>query len=77
MWNEVKGATDYRLYVSDSNSTAIRNEFFSASAICGSGTCEVPTVIPLAGEQTYTWKVRGINLAGSGPFSAMKAFTTP
>jgi hypothetical protein len=45
-WAAVPGATSYTLYL-DNNVTRLRDDPFSASAICSSGTCSVPTIVAL------------------------------
>ena len=66
-----------QLLVTDSTWAVVRNQEFDASAICSGGTCTVPTTVPLGAGQTYSWKVRGSNMAGYGAYSVPTWFTTP
>ena len=74
-WDEVNGAINYMLYVSNSSGVVIRDETFSAAEKCSGGICSVTTTTPLASEEVYYWTARGYNLAGYGQWGATKTFT--
>ncbi|MGD0884643.1 MAG: DUF2341 domain-containing protein, partial [Thermodesulfovibrionales bacterium] len=73
-WAAVPGATSYTLYL-DNGVTMLRDDTFSASANCSSGSCSAPTTVALTDATSYYWTVEASNAAGSGPWAAGMQFT--
>ncbi|MCA2002324.1 MAG: S8 family peptidase, partial [Chloroflexi bacterium] len=78
-WNQVLGATSYRLYVTASNGTALINAWYNASLVCyeNNPTCSVsggPGFFLRNGD--YSWKVQSYNATTKtyGAWSAAQAF---
>jgi len=69
-WNSVTGATSYTLHVSTASD-------FSTFVVNQGGITS--TSFPIAGLQNgtqYFWRVSATNVAGAGPFSSIRSFTT-
>ncbi len=69
-WNGLTGAAAYNYEVSLSSSFS----FLAASGNAGSNAASLN--LPLLGQSTYFWRVRGINNCASNPWSAASSFTT-
>jgi hypothetical protein len=70
-WKSIETASMYHLQVS-SDST-FNTAFIVNDA---SVTDTARSVLGLSGQQKYFWRVRGLNAAGTGPFSETRSFTT-
>jgi subtilisin family serine protease len=70
-WNAVTGAATYEIQISTTNT-------FSAVTFGRTGlTARSIRVSPQLGSRTaYFWRVRAVNTAGTGPWSAVRSFTT-
>jgi subtilisin family serine protease len=70
-WNAVTGATTYEIQISTVNT-------FATVAFGRTGlTARSIRVSPQLGSRTaYFWRVRAVNAAGTGPWSAVRSFTT-
>jgi subtilisin family serine protease len=70
-WNTVTGAATYEIQVSTTNT-------FAAVTFGRTGlTARSIRVSPQLGSRTaYFWRVRAVNTAGTGPWSAVRSFTT-
>jgi subtilisin family serine protease len=70
-WNAVTGATTYEIQISSIND-------FGAVTFGRTGlTARSIRVSPQLGSRTvYFWRVRAVNTAGTGPWSAVRSFTT-
>lgn len=78
-WNTVSSDTGvpaswYQLTVNGPNGTVL-SQWFEASLVCSGGTCSARPSTPLGPGPTFTWWVRGWNLAGNGPWSNGMSFT--
>lgn len=69
-WNGLTGAAAYNYEVSLSSSFS----FLAASGNAGSNAASLN--LPLLGQSTYFWRVRGINNCANNPWSAASSFTT-
>jgi hypothetical protein len=71
-WNAVASATDYQLWVGDSQ-TALVNSSHPAASVCSGATCSVtPSVtLPNGGR---SWWIQARNAAGAGPWSSAMSF---
>ena len=72
-WSEAAGATHYDLEVEDSQGGVTPLGPYDAASACSLGMCAVTG--PTLGADDYSWRVRGTNSAGDGPWSAMLDFT--
>lgn len=72
VWSPVDEANWYKLSVLSSGGIEV-GEWFEAEAICSPSLCSVTPASALAGGD-YTWKVRGRNPFGRGPWSEVLAF---
>jgi hypothetical protein len=74
-WNEVPGATSYRLWV-DGPSGNVHGAWYTAASVCSGGTCSVasPPVATLAAG-SHTIEIRASNTAGLSSWSAALSFT--
>jgi hypothetical protein len=70
-WNAVTGAATYEIQISTTNT-------FAAVTFGRTGlTARSIRVSPQLGSRTaYFWRVRAVNTAGTGPWSAVRSFTT-
>ena len=70
-WNTVTGAATYEIQISTTNT-------FAAVTFGRTGlTARSIRVSPQLGSRTaYFWRVRAVNTAGTGPWSAVRSFTT-
>jgi hypothetical protein len=81
-WDEVSGATWYRLWVNDSGGNNKIQNWYTASnsddgARCASsGICSVPSPKALD-TGTYYWWIQTFGNAGYGPWSAQFSLTVP
>ena len=78
-WNAVAGATYYRIYVADQtdpNAPYVNKWYTAAEVGCagGTGTCSITPATTLP-DAAYYWWIRAKNVAGQGPWSALKSFT--
>jgi hypothetical protein len=70
-WNAVTGATTYEIQISTVNTFATVT--FGRTGL----TARSIRVSPQLGSRTsYFWRVRAVNAAGTGPWSAVRSFTT-
>jgi subtilisin family serine protease len=70
-WNAVTGAATYEIQVSTTNTFAVVT--FGRTGL----TARSIRVSPQLGSRTaYFWRVRAVNTAGIGPWSAFRSFTT-
>jgi hypothetical protein len=72
-WDEVAGATWYRLYVSGPTENVI-DQWYEAATICSGGTCSATPDVTLGGG-AHTFWVLAWNSAGFGPWSSRMDFT--
>ena len=72
-WTAATTATDYYLWVNGPLGPILQQWYF-ASAVCSGSTCAVAPPTTLA-SGAHTWWVQASNGAGTGPWSAAKAFT--
>lgn len=77
-WSARAGVDSYQLWVGTATSTAYSVWYTPATAGCGSGetTCSATPGTALAAGGWY-FNVRGRNLAGTGPWTTAKGFSTP
>ena len=76
-WQAVANATQYQLWVNDSNGAVkINTQYTAEEANCGAGTgtCYVYSDSRLAAERHSVW-IRTHGTAGAGPWSARRQFT--
>ena len=66
-WEQDPGATEYRVYISDSSGN-IYNQWISESSWCSGGTCEYYTGLTLD-DGNYTWYIQTRNDSETGPWS--------
>jgi hypothetical protein len=70
-WNAVTGAATYEIQISTVNTFATVT--FGRTGL----TARSVRVSPQLGSRTaYFWRVRAVNAAGTGPWSAVRSFTT-
>jgi hypothetical protein len=70
-WNAVTGAATYEIQISTTNTFA--SVTFGRTGL----TARSIRVSPQLGSRTaYFWRVRAVNAAGTGPWSAFRSFTT-
>ncbi|MBK7008507.1 MAG: propanediol utilization protein [Saprospiraceae bacterium] len=69
-WNGLSGAAAYNFEVSLSSSFS----FLAASGNAGSNAASLN--LPLLGQSTYFWRVRGVNNCANNPWSAASSFST-
>jgi hypothetical protein len=82
LWTPSQFATAYVLRVQEgvpAGATVIDETLTLAQALCpaNTGACGFVPTAPLLEGTVYIWKVAARNAAGTGPFSAYGAFTTP
>ncbi len=73
-WNEVLGATWYRLWINGASGLVL-NKWYQAYSICNAGVCSVTSAATLGGGN-YSWAVQTWNDAGTGPWSITVNFIT-
>ncbi|NDJ84495.1 MAG: fibronectin type III domain-containing protein [Chloroflexi bacterium] len=71
-WESDDIADSYELVVNDSQDAVVLQETYPAS-VCGGAACGVTPSTQL-GHGNFTWKVRGINAIGEGPWGTPEAF---
>ena len=74
-WNALANADRYELAVFTAAATSVSQTYTAAEAgaPAGTGTCSVTPATALANAE-YSWHVRAINAAGTGPWSATGTF---
>lgn len=77
-WSAQAGVDTYQLWVGSASTTAYSVWYQAAAAGCGTGesTCTVTPGTALTAGSWY-FNVRGRNLAGTGPWTTAKGFSTP
>jgi len=68
-WNEAPDTDEYELQVLDAGGVRVIKEFYPTS-VCGGPSCDAMPAGTLGGGE-YTWRVRGLNGVGEGPWSAV------
>jgi hypothetical protein len=81
-WNAVSSETGvpaswYQLSVNGPSGSVISQWYIATNAACssGTGTCSITPSMLLNAGKTYTWQVRGYNVAGNGAWSNLMSFT--
>jgi hypothetical protein len=72
-WDNVIGATYYRLYINGPSGLVLDKWY--PSSTCNGATCTVDKPVTV-GSGSYNWWVQTWNIAGYGPWSATANFTT-
>jgi hypothetical protein len=72
-WNKVTAATWYELFVDNTSTGNVINQWFTGPSVCGISLCSVPTPVNLVGG-SYNWWVRTYSPAGYGPWSTGFSF---
>lgn len=73
-WEAAQNVTRYLLWVSDSNGTAVINQWFEETAVCTGDACSVVSPITLA-TGNYNWWIRVGTDTTLGPWSDIGNFT--
>lgn len=73
VWNELGGATLYRLEIEDDLGAVVVDDWFDGAEVCGGGSCSAVIDTPLTSGD-HSWRVRARNLRGDGPWSAWTSF---
>ncbi|MCZ7544684.1 MAG: hypothetical protein M5R40_14705 [Anaerolineae bacterium] len=73
-WEAFSGAVSYRLYIENAADEVVLNRVFPANEACAASACQATPDVDWSNGD-YSWWVRALNSAGTGPWSAEGAFT--
>jgi lysophospholipase L1-like esterase len=74
-WDAAAGATNYDLEVEDASAAVVTQASYDAGLVCSGSDCSVAHPAPGLDAGSYRWRVRGVNPAGEGPWTAKTEFS--